>query len=288
MLVTISTKRLCDVRSKINRELVEPTLDLDSHADTSVLGRDALIILDHQRPVTVQGYDPSLRSHTYRTVSGVLAYDNPHSGETYHLVIHQAIHIPHLDHHLLCPMQCRVNDVTVNDLPKFLATDPTENTHALTLPDPDFPTRTITLPLKLRGVISSLNVWKPTSDQWNSENYKRLILTSETLTWDPLTTDFEEQEQAMTDFSGNIVRDATVRGRVQNLVINEFASLAQDTADITDDANFYRILTLHAPLSSVDTLTNANILTRTNAPIDHKTLAARWMISPDRAKETVA
>ena len=204
--------RLCDIRSKLNNKLGETTLDLDSHADTSILGWDTLIILDHDRPVTVQGYDPSLGSKTYRTVSRVLANDNPYSGETYHLVIHQAIHIPHLDHHLLCPMQCRVNDVTVNDLPKFLATDPTENTHALTLPDPDFPTRTITLPLELRGVISSLNVWKPTPDQWNSENYKRLILTSETLTWDPLTTDYEEQEKAMSDFSGRVVNDAAVRG----------------------------------------------------------------------------
>ena len=88
MIRTLGTTRLCDVRSKINNELGETTLDLDSHTDTSVLGWDALIILNHERPVTVQGYDPSLRSKTYRTVSGVLAYDNPYTGETYHLVIH--------------------------------------------------------------------------------------------------------------------------------------------------------------------------------------------------------
>jgi hypothetical protein len=28
------------------------------------------------------------------------------TGKVYHLVINQAVHIPHLDHHLLCPMQC--------------------------------------------------------------------------------------------------------------------------------------------------------------------------------------
>jgi len=36
-------------------------------------------------------------------------------------------------------MQCRVNDVIVNDLPKFLASDPTDQTHALTIKDPDTP-----------------------------------------------------------------------------------------------------------------------------------------------------
>ena len=28
-------------------------------------------------------------------------------------------------------MQCRMNDVIVNDIPKFLTVDPTENTHAI-------------------------------------------------------------------------------------------------------------------------------------------------------------
>jgi hypothetical protein len=101
----------------------ETTLELDSHANTCVLGCDALIILDYNRPVSVVGYDESLKSKTYQTVSGVGAYDDPQNRRTLHLIINQAIHIPHLDHHLLCPMQCHVNDVTVNDQPKFLAAD---------------------------------------------------------------------------------------------------------------------------------------------------------------------
>ena len=128
-----------NVSYKINDPNYETTLELDSHADTCVLGRDALIILDYQRPVTVVGYDESLGTKTYAPVSGVVAYDDPQSGRTLHLIIHQAIHIPHLDHHLLCPMQCRVNDVIVNDLPKFLASDPTGQTHALTIKDPITP-----------------------------------------------------------------------------------------------------------------------------------------------------
>jgi hypothetical protein len=111
----------------------ETTLELDSHADTCVLGCHALILHDNLRPVSVQGYDPSLGATTYTTVSGALAYDDPYTGQTYHLVVNQAIHIPHLDHHLLCPMQCQVNDVTVDETPKFLASDPTEHSHALTV-----------------------------------------------------------------------------------------------------------------------------------------------------------
>jgi hypothetical protein len=82
-----------------------------------------------------------LDTKTYATVSRALAYDDPVTGEVYHLVINQAIHIPHLDHHLLCPMQCQVNDVIVDNTPMFLTSDPTDYTHALTIRDPISPHR---------------------------------------------------------------------------------------------------------------------------------------------------
>jgi len=65
---------ITDISSKIN-STGETTLELDSHADTCVLGRDALILLDYDRPVVVEGYDPTLGTKTYATVSGALAYE---------------------------------------------------------------------------------------------------------------------------------------------------------------------------------------------------------------------
>ncbi len=78
--------------------------------------------------------------------------------------------------------------MVVDDMPKFLAPDPTDNTHALTIRDPDWPAQTIILQLALRGVTLLLNVKGVTPDEWNSDAFKRLNLTSETLTWDPTTT----------------------------------------------------------------------------------------------------
>ncbi len=40
----------------------EMTLGLDSHAYTCVLGRNALIILNYNRPVSIVGYDQPLRA----------------------------------------------------------------------------------------------------------------------------------------------------------------------------------------------------------------------------------
>jgi hypothetical protein len=50
---------ITDLSNNIN-SLGETTLELDSHADTCVFGRDAFIFLGYDRPVVVKGYDPSL------------------------------------------------------------------------------------------------------------------------------------------------------------------------------------------------------------------------------------
>ncbi len=87
-----------------------------------------------------------------------------------------------------------------------------------------------------------LSVRAPTLDEWNSDTFWRLHLTSETLTWDPTTTLYEDQELAMTDYLGNVVRRDPLREQVSSLVINSLSSLTADYADVIDDDNFCRVL----------------------------------------------
>ncbi len=233
------------------------------------------------------GYDEFLGSKTYQTVSGVVAYDDPQTGRTLHLIINQAIHIPHLDHHLLCPMQCHVNDMTINDLPKNLAANPTDQTHALTINDPDNPLQLVILLLTLGGGTLLLNVRTVTIDEFNSQDYLRLHLTSETLTWDPTTNLYEHQENVMMDYSGNIVCDAAMRGQVPTLIVNELQLLTTDLVDMMHDCNFHQVLTSHVIVSSIDASLSGHVRSRKAAPIDFMTFTARWMIAPERAKKTV-
>ena len=282
-MCTDQTRIVTEFNSNLASQLRETTLELDSHADTCVLGRDALILLNFNRPVTVQGYDPALGTTKYDTVSGVVGYTNPKTGEEYHLVIHQAIHIPHLLHHLLCPMQCRVNDVRVHETPRFLDENLTDNTHAIILADPDDPSQTITLRLALRGVTSVLHVKNISNDEWLADNRKRLHLTSESLTWDPNTTRYEEQEATLTNDYGDLVTSACL----QTFVINSLSSITTDLVDITDDDNFCLLLESLVMISSIDTSFAGQLRTRKTSPIDHLTLAARWMISPAQAEQTI-
>ena len=76
-------------------------LEADSHTDTTCLGGGVLNIYDYNFPFNVQGYDPSLGTKQYITISGALAYVNPFTGLKYRLIVHQDIHMPDLDHHLM-------------------------------------------------------------------------------------------------------------------------------------------------------------------------------------------
>ena len=139
---------------------------------------------------------------------------------------------------------------------------------------------------------SLLNVGAPTLDEWNSDAFRWLHLTSETLTCDPTMTLYEDQELAMTDYLGNVVRRDVLRGQVSSLVINSLSSLTADYADVTDEDNFYRVLSSMVQISSTESSPNelslnSHIRLHKLAPIDPQTLAARWMISPDHAKRTV-
>jgi hypothetical protein len=73
----------------------------------------------------------------------------------------------------------------------------------------------------------------------------------------------------------------------QSLVFDPLSPLTTDQADVTDDENFYDVLASHVQISSIETSLNGHIHSRKIALIDPQTLVARWMISPERAKQTV-
>ena len=108
------------------------------------------------------GYYRALGAQSFCTVSAILGYIDPNSGQTYHLVIHQAIEIPHLEHSLICPMQIRMNGVEINETPRLLEKNNTPNSCAIVIDDPD-PTSnaTVIFPLSLSGVTSYLPVHQP-------------------------------------------------------------------------------------------------------------------------------
>ena len=124
----VRTVRISGIQGQ-GKEEGEVMVDLDNHADTCVVSTSlALVTQDYMRPVRVHAYDGSTNhdATNCKTVSAVVAYDSPVTGEVYYLVLNQAICVPTLESILLCPNQMRDNDVMVNDEPKSMVAVPSD------------------------------------------------------------------------------------------------------------------------------------------------------------------
>ena len=90
----------------------------------------------------------------------------------------------------------------INDTLKFITNDPALQTYAIVidLDDSDYDNENFILPLSLKGLTSCLPVHNPTKEERESKTHPRLELTSEHLDWDPDSTRYTEQEEAMTDY----------------------------------------------------------------------------------------
>ena len=110
--------------------------ELDNHVDTSIVSPGAALIFhDFECPVKISRYDGSVGSTEAQVVSAAIAYDCPTMGDTYMLVIHQAVAVPSMQHILLSSMQLRDNNVRVNDEQKYLALNPSQEHHSITTPE---------------------------------------------------------------------------------------------------------------------------------------------------------
>ena len=135
-----------------------------------------------------------------KTVSEALAYDNPTSGKTGIIVINQAVYVPTMDHNLISPIQVRMNDVKLDDKPRFLTEDATNESHAISCEDNTGTLINITLELK--RVTSYFPTRKPTMNEF--DNCPRIELTYLASEWDPHSTTFQEQEEALMDKKGKL------------------------------------------------------------------------------------
>jgi hypothetical protein len=77
-----------------------------------------------------------------------MTYDDHETSKTIILKVHQALFIEEIQTNLLCAMQMRMNDVRVDEAPKFLMDDPTDQSHALTFMN----SNSYIIPLSLEGL----------------------------------------------------------------------------------------------------------------------------------------
>ena len=146
-------------------------------ADMCVVGDKCSVIHNHNRPVNVYSYDPKDGHRSAKTVDATVGYQDPQSGQKFILMINQAICIDGLVNHLLCPMQCHLNGVHINDVPKFLAETPSETTHAIELVNPFDATHSLIILLQLSSVTSYFDVYSPSVTDNEGEDISQRFIS---------------------------------------------------------------------------------------------------------------
>ena len=166
--------------------------ELYSHADTIVVGKNALIMHPYGRTFTVNGYDPSLgQVKNLDIVSAQVAYELPNSSDVVILNMNQCVHVPTMENNLLCPMQLQMNGFRLHENPKFQVGASTENDHSVTINSESGDQ--IRIPFCLRGVTSYFPTRKTTPDDRENalDEYNLTVINPN---WDPHDTHYEDQE----------------------------------------------------------------------------------------------
>jgi hypothetical protein len=83
----------------------ESRTDLDSHANMSVVGSGAHVLVDHNKTCDVSLYSPDYQPMEVPLVDAAVRYDR--DGRVYILLIRKALYVPSLDHNLLPPFMVR-------------------------------------------------------------------------------------------------------------------------------------------------------------------------------------
>ena len=120
------------------------------------------------------------------------------------LICHQAIYLDTMDNHLICPMQCRVQGVTIHDTPKIFVNNPTNHSHAIVVLDPVDPKNNLVIPLELVGVTSVFSLRIPIHQEFKDDDNPQTLMTQEAPDWDPHNSDWSQQKASMTDLRGHL------------------------------------------------------------------------------------
>ena len=145
--------------TRANEMNVESHTELDSHANMPVVGKHGYIIAETGKKVDVSPFMPDYQPLTVPLVDAMVRYDNPYNGNSYILVLQNALYVPSMNNNLIPPFMLREMRVTMNDMPKIHKEDPTVDDHTIMFKEMGF-----RIPLSLWGIFSYLPTSKPTHD----------------------------------------------------------------------------------------------------------------------------
>ena len=178
-----------NVKHSTNDKVISAT-ELDSHADSPVVGKYATVLEESGKRVHVSGFTKSLGNPlSVPVVTAAVAYDCDITGDTHILVICNALYLDEMEVNLIPPMMMRLAGIKVDECPKFLSDNPSEENHSAF-----FEEFGIRIPFLLDGIISYIPTRKPSTSELKANEGNYLLLTPNTPSWDPHSDVYQDQE----------------------------------------------------------------------------------------------
>ena len=155
--------------------------------------------------------------------------------------------MPELRHQSLCPIQCRVSGVIINECPGMYCVDHSRKSHAIVAYDDNGDK--VILRFFLKEVTSKLEVLSLDVEEFAMHGCPRIERTSSQLTWDPSFTVSEDQENVTLSYTAEIVRPG-IHKRRSLMVINSMTMpTCADAVDVLSDDNFHEALEANVNVS---------------------------------------
>ena len=206
----------------------ESSTELDSHADSPVVGKNVYIIRPTGRKVSVKGFTDQLGAPILvPEVDAAVVYDCEYTGKSVVLVIQNALHLRNMDVNLIPPFMMRLAGLKVDECPKFLAENPSQDSHSIYSTECNF-----RIPLHLDGIISFFPSRRPSKKEL--EELDIIELTPNVDLWDPHATIYGEQEYLMINYRGEVKvpedKNSLRRFIVASMISNTTDPIAFDKA----------------------------------------------------------
>ena len=111
---------------------------MDSHTDSLVVGENTIILYNTDMTVNVTPFSDDFGVMTEVPVfHGVVVYDCPIAGDTYMLIINNALYIREIEQNILPPIMMKLNSLVMDEWSKFIQHRPLVNYHSIYFPEVD-------------------------------------------------------------------------------------------------------------------------------------------------------
>ena len=124
-----SSHLISTMSSDVNRS--ESSTELDSHADSPVVGKNVYILCSTGRKISVKGFTDQLGAPILvPVVDATIIYDCEYTKKAVVPVIRNALHLRNMNVNLTSPFMIRLAGLHVDECQKFLAEKPSQDSHS--------------------------------------------------------------------------------------------------------------------------------------------------------------